>query len=800
MSEVYVSNICYLICNLQQDSSGPGPEAVAASPAGANKSKLDTLSKDDLIKFTKKQMAAMQKLKGKCAGNDKRENCFYCGAAITHQINGDCSGIAKMLELSRRIQSSSVHGEGEEEMEMGKLRDVLEDLQAQNTMLKDELILLANLKGELEAELERAREEFQLEREELEFKIDELQMNKDGSSIEEATSATDKQPSENYSKPVEESQDAIVSPTENQCLKLEEQLKINQNLKAQCEALTNERDSILSEYHHTRGILQGFETELGEKTKEFVAQYNAMKEQGAIAIQELQEKIQQLSQERDEVLVKVKEVTEEKNAILENLQELRLKVEAFPNEEKKLQAVIEEQTALASELKQSLEDLTRQKDDIVFQLRDQQEMNEDLKSTIDTLNEERGQMQSQIQFQEEEIRKVQNERKEIETLLRVKEKELNAVKLENDDAQVESEKLEGGLKQEQQTRLEQLEAENKDLVKKFEEASSQLAQMEEEKGLSWSKMAELESELQKEASERALLEAKLVSLSEEAAKATETITTLEQSQSEVKKNSTEEIQELMVRIDELETERDKLKSNLEEAKVEATLTTQHELQTHISEVERERNELQSNLIEVMKDVEGLQKDLEEMKAINEKINEENQMLQEKVSLLTEEKEPQQQQGQMEGEFRDQLTQKDTLISQLRDEITALQVSNVLFFSLKSSSPTTSSVDNADSGLTERIALLEKENKEKEEKMKKIKAVAVKAKKELNISKKEVSSLKEEIDTLKAERERVSSSMKDIIHSAEGYKVRSQMFQDVQEVYDHGSTSCTVSQEKLETFS
>lgn len=30
--------------------------------------KLDTLSKDDLIKFAKKQMGAMHKLKAKCAG------------------------------------------------------------------------------------------------------------------------------------------------------------------------------------------------------------------------------------------------------------------------------------------------------------------------------------------------------------------------------------------------------------------------------------------------------------------------------------------------------------------------------------------------------------------------------------------------------------------------------------------------------------------------------------------------------------------------------------------------------------
>lgn len=35
---------------------------------------------------------------------------------------------------------------------------------------------------------------------------------------------------------------------------------------------------------------------------------------------------------------------------------------------------------------------------------------------------------------------------------------------------------------------------------------------------------------------------------------------------------------------------------------------------------------------------------------------------------------------------------------------------------------------------------------------------------------QVTTLKEEVETLKADRERVNSSMKDIIHGAEGYKV------------------------------
>ncbi|CAL9690600.1 unnamed protein product [Knipowitschia caucasica] len=657
------------------------------------------------------------------------------------------SGIAKMLELSRRSQSS--HVDGEEEMEAGKFREALEDLQAQNTMLQDELTLLMNLKEELEAELERAREEFQIEREELEFKIDELQMSKEGNAGESPTTSAPSDPQSSKikidGKPLEDTKEATLGPTtpdENPTLsKLEEQQTINQDLKAQCEALTKERDSILAEYHLTRSRLHDLEAELGEKTEDSIA----MKEQG-VTIQELQDKIQQLSEER--CWQKVGEVTEEKNGLMENLQELKQKIQGFPNERRTLEATIEEQTALATELRHSLEEVTRQKDDIISQFTEQENKNTDLKAKVNHLNAQCDELQSQLQLREQEMQTYQCEKaKETETLLEEKQEML------------ESEKLEGDVKEERvelQKILQQLQAEKSDLVQKLEEVSSQLVQMEQENKLSGSKMAALESDLEQETSEKSLLEAKLVTLTEEAAKAGENIAALEQNASEVMRNSTEEIRELRTRIQDLEMERDKLKKSLEDASEEVRLTVLNEVQSHITELEREKTELERNIEEVMKDVEGLQRDLEDMKARNEKMNEENQVLQEKVSLLTEEKEGLQVEGQMD--YKDQLTEKDALVSQLRDEITALQSASLATSSEKSVS-----------GLTERIALLEKQQKDKDEKMNKIKAVAVKAKKELDLSKKEVTALKGEIDSLKAEREKVNSSMKDIIHGAEGYK-------------------------------
>lgn len=38
---------------------------------------------------------------------------------------------------------------------------------------------------------------------------------------------------------------------------------------------------------------------------------------------------------------------------------------------------------------------------------------------------------------------------------------------------------------------------------------------------------------------------------------------------------------------------------------------------------------------------------------------------------------------------------------------------------------------------------------------------------------QITTLKEEVEMLRADRERVNSSVKDIIHGAEGYKVRSE---------------------------
>ncbi|KAM4608298.1 GRIP and coiled-coil domain-containing protein 2 [Polymixia lowei] len=719
------------------------------------------------------------------------------------------SGIARMLELSACSQGDSSQGDGEE-TETSRQRAALEDLQAHNTMLQDELTLLSNVKGELEAELERAREEFQMEREELEFKINELQMNRESSASDstitprlitfdpavnldpdtqetvielqqsEACSNSFKAPKrcskevQSVPSPVQDQQ--LLSPGEKQKLNQDDQEF--QELRAQCEALTMERNSALAECNHTKNILQNLETELGQKTGDFVRQYEAMKEQGANAVQDLQDNIQELSQEKNSLMKKV-------NDLEVKLEDSLGEIQSNKYQKEKLQVSMEEQTMLACELKESVEKLTRQNEEILNQLQMKENAAQELSEIVNSLTADQERAQSLLLLREEEVNRLNDLRaKEIQRLQEEKESELESLRKERDTEvehlKGEREQVEDSLKGEvggQQERVSSLEltirdltADKTDLQQKLEDASTALSQVQEEKDLLGSKMAALGAQLEQETSEKHHLEARLNSLTEEAEQTQATIRALQENQSEALKSSTEEVVELQVRVEELEKERSLLRSSLEEAQGERRLEeVREELQACIEDLEKERNMLRSNLEEVVGDTEGLQRDLEDMKSVNEKMRGENQKLLEQISLAMQERE-ENEIGEMERErenmekerreLEEQLTEKDSLIAHLRMEMAALQ---------ESAAQAAPSEEHIASQFTEKIALLEKGSREKDEKMHKIKAVAVKAKKELDINKKEVATLKEEVESLKAERDRVSSSMKDIIHGAEGYK-------------------------------
>ncbi|XP_054642655.1 GRIP and coiled-coil domain-containing protein 2 [Dunckerocampus dactyliophorus] len=685
--------------------------------------------------------------------------------------SGRSSGIAKMLALSACSQADSSEVDGEA-TEGRQLRAALEDLQAQNTMLQDELTLLSNVKSELESELEKVKEEFQMEREEMDFKINELQMNRE-------------------SDPTTMTQNLMKADTETtgslESMPVQDQTPLNQDeqerLRSQCEALTKERDSALADFHHTRDILKKFETELGQKTNDFVLQYKAMKEQGANTLQNLQDKIEQVSQEKEELSAKVREVTEERDILLGTVQDLKMKNEGDSADQQQLQASAKQETALALE---SVEKLTKQNEEILSQLQIKETMVEELSEIVNTLTEKRDRAQSLLQHREEELQELQNEKaKHIEVLLEEKEaaqllreetdRQLKVLKTETEtEMQVLKEardKMEESLKEEVsrmeevvsslQLTFKDVSADNACLQQKLDETLIALSQSQEERELVGSKLAAAEAQLEQQSSQKTDLETMVNSLREEAELAHSTMTELE-IRSEALKNTKEEMQDLQIRLEELEKERNLLRSSLEEAQRERRLD--EAIPNELQSLEEERNMLRANLQEAQRDTEGLQKDLHDVRMLSEKLCAENHTLQGRIHLMFQEKEEDgksntEKMERESREFKEQLMEKDTLISQLKSEMTALQDS------AKSALSEESKVVE----ISQKLAELEKANKEKDEKLNKIKTVAVKAKKELDSSKKEVVTLKEEIASLKAERDKVNSSMKDIIHAAEVYK-------------------------------
>lgn len=611
------------------------------------------------------------------------------------------SGIAKMLELSGFPQGDSSHRDGVE-TDARRLKAALDDLQAQNTMLQDELTLICNVKGELEAELERTKEEFQMEREELEFKINELQLIRESVPTDPAMTLDPKQ----QEIQGECNQSALCAA---QGQSDAEQQELNKNLRAQCETLIRERDSALSECQNMRDILQGLGTELSEKTNNFVLQYQTMKQQGANTVRELQDKIEQLSQQREELLVKVRELTEEKNTLVENMKELTLKLECSTDEGQKLQASVEEQKTLACDLQQSVDELTKQNEEVLSKLQMNENMAEDLKETVNVLTEDSEKLQTLLQVQKEEMQKLTNEKvKEFEALLEEKEKEVLLLRDEKEkemqhlkkeiegkvqNLREEGENIEKNHKEElemRQTTIFDLEETVKGLSTEKTGLHQTLEKTSSERNMLASKLADLEAQLVQEMSEKHHLESKLNSLAKETEQARASIRAMEGNQSEVIGNATKEAEELRLYIDELEKEMNVLRSRLEEAEGEGGVEqVQKELRAHIRDLEQERNMLRNNLDDVVKDTEGLQKDLLEMKSASEKISSENEKLQAQISHLIQEKDKAEIYRETEsiekerGEFRDQLMEKDALISQLKSEMAALKVSEACYVSVNS---------------------------------------------------------------------------------------------------------------------
>lgn len=253
------------------------------------------------------------------------------------------------------------------ENETDKLRLALQDLQSQNTMLKEELTFLTNVKTELEGDLQHLKEEFSVEREELEFKINEMQMTKEEGEIcpekevhylnaaetirLEEHDRILHELKESHKAEMKELEAFLISNNERE---KEAIVQSSHDLQNACKRLSEENRAIVSEYEHTKEILRNIETELGDRTSDFVKKYNAMKEQAAVSIQELEEKLK----EKDSIIEKLKclEQTQDKSCNT-SAKDLPVSNEEMAELQKDHQTALEERDALRKDLETNEEKL-----------------------------------------------------------------------------------------------------------------------------------------------------------------------------------------------------------------------------------------------------------------------------------------------------------------------------------------------------------------------------------------------------------------------------------------------------------
>lgn len=614
--------------------------------------------------------------------------------------------VCKMLNFS---------GAGDEEDEVSQLKAKVEDLQAQNTMFQDELTFLRNVKTELESDLQHKEHEFQVEKEELEFKIDELRMTKDDTAHSSEPKTQNSQPSDEDTSQHDQVVKDLKDLHETELHELEKRLRSEfeannevqaqevESLKNLCEQLSAEKTCAVEEYTHTQGVLQSFEAELGEKTGDFIKQYNAMKDQTAHAVKDLEERLRVACSERDNLMGRIENLEQE----VVSLQDLKVSAAAQKEE---ILSQLQKREATVTELNEMLDVESSAKKDLQKSLENAHAELAKLKEDLDLEKSEKCSVsyslasvskdKTEMQCKLDELESALAEKESIETLVNEFKGKLSLVTSEKDELC---------------SRLNAVEAEHTALQEKEREAQELISGLKSESiNTSIEETEKLKQCLRDMSDEQHVLKSDKNAMETKLSEAYGHIINLcERNNWDVCADGkdipalldalvalvAQEKLDLTGRTAELAEELERLEQHSTQTRVE--------LQAHVEDLSREKSLLKGNLDEVVSDVEALQKDLTEMKTVNEKMRAENQELLAQIAEASEklsavehdgksgENEPSLVEIKHDGksgenetslveianerkELKQQLAEKESLLEQLRQDIASLQVSGSMF--------------------------------------------------------------------------------------------------------------------------
>ncbi|GCB67235.1 hypothetical protein scyTo_0010222 [Scyliorhinus torazame] len=722
-----------------------------------------------------------------------------------HQLNRLEEQLRKMIEEQNEVRKEIPNETASESNEQMKyLENYVTKLELQQSLQQDELSYIKETKEKLETELHHTKKEFFHEREDWEFKINELQLTKEEymnmvtKLTEELQLAIDRcemavaQHSYEMQIITEQQKQNIsmlelTSATAAERKKLELLLEID-NLNKQCKMLLEEKGEIQYQYENLRKTMEILQTELGESASKISYEFEAMKKQQSDEIHDLQQKLRRIFNENDSLL-------ETKNRLQAEAEELKQIVSNFQEKNQELTSLMQTKETNLNDLHEQVGTLIREKEELVTTRKDSEELVNSLKQSLVVEQGKCAEFQQQIQALDKGKCELQQRLDEIAWQLEeaVYEKESTCQKLGDMENKL------GALITEKE-HLDSQTQNLEDFITKLEKEKEVLQKdasmfnlQNENLGENEEKLQDLNKQLQILTLERDdlqqadkiaeqklcdvrlaiinIIEQEVFSFTNDGPELDiiEAVQLLEKSVTKINEEKQSAVMQCNERMLHLQQEL--------ELQNTAYRDQQAELGCLIDDLRKERALLQKHLDEALLDKEGLQRDLLELQNLSEKITQENEDLLIQIQNVTEklenvDTEKQEQNDEKTGkeateekeeQLKCQLNEKESELSKLKEELQKLKDL------MQETSNEENILQSTIVELNHNIVALEKVNNDKENRMNKIKAVAVKAKKELDISKKQVLQLTEEIEIVKSERDRLSSSIKDIMQGAENYK-------------------------------
>ncbi|XP_029460438.1 GRIP and coiled-coil domain-containing protein 2 isoform X2 [Rhinatrema bivittatum] len=690
------------------------------------------------------------------------------------------------------------------------LDTVLKDLESKHSILKDELTYTNNVKIKLEMEVQQLKDEYFHDREDLDFKINELQLaREDYSCIIEKLKSELQNAKDHHEvmskqhnlrvqalegqhvKEMSDLNEALISASEKEKLATAFEMQL---LQEQHEKLLQEKEEAVSSYESLKETMVTLQAELGESAGKISQEFEAMKQQQAADVQELQQKLRVAYKEKDALGETVKTLQAEAGGVSakqEESEEMKQTIGSLQKENEEVMALLDQRDTAIHELEGKMNLVVLERDDVLTKMKFYQEgssnlqeecerertrglelqhkaeeldkHNSELKQNVEELSEKLKELSTE---KDQSCQRLEGMEKQIEAFTQEKEKLLNETQaLQDEMAGLHAQKTILG------SELEQFTCEREGWLvfkEQAEDLEKKLEMVTEEK-------CQLSKLLESGQQQNEVIRTQLSSLLEEmgykhadGGQEKDDVLCILQAVKKSIVQITEENQSAVLRSDERTVNLQKELERLQEEH-EAQCT---ELRALAEDHGRERVLLREELAAGRSEKEALQEDLLEMKSANEKSRLENQGLLAHIEELTEklehhgrctEERPEGFSTEICENLKRLLEERESQLCDLKVEITALKDS------IEKSSAEERDQRSEIAEMESKIGHLEKESKERDDKLNKIKAVAVKAKKELDSSRKEVQSVREELEVVRAERDQLSSSMKDLIHGAESYK-------------------------------